>query len=117
MICSGYSAFLTYSASFIVLLYPNLNIGTTFGGQVNRGYLNVSPFIDVSSISVRDTDVRFLNEEELQLLNVTLEKLDLKDTFQKDARDLVLIYLFSGARTSEILYPSFTWDCIKKRFN
>ncbi len=27
---------MTYSASFIVLLYPNLNIGTTFGGQVKK---------------------------------------------------------------------------------
>ena len=48
------------------------------------------------------------------MLNVALEKLDLKDQFQKDAHDLVIIYLFSGARASEILYPAFTWDCIKK---
>ncbi|MEE9572184.1 MAG: tyrosine-type recombinase/integrase [Candidatus Neomarinimicrobiota bacterium] len=90
------------------------NLRTIFKFAVDRGYLGISPFIDVPTISVRETDVRFLNEDELQLLNATLEKLDLKNTFQKDAHDLVLIYLFSGARTSEILYPTFTWDCIKK---
>lgn len=90
------------------------NLRTIFKFAVDRGYLGISPFIDVPIISVRETDVRFLNEDELHLLNVALEKLDLKDTFQKDAYDLVLIYLFSGARTSEVLYPTFTWDCIKK---
>ncbi len=90
------------------------NLRTIFKFAVDRGYLDISPFIDVPTISVRETDVRFLNEDELHLLNVALEKLDLKDQFQKDAHDLVIIYLFSGARASEILYPTFTWDCIKK---
>ena len=89
------------------------NLRTIFKFAVDRGYLNISPFIDVPSISVRENDVRFLNEDELQLLKVSLNKLDENDTFQKDARDLVLIYLFSGARTSEILFPTFTWDCVK----
>lgn len=90
------------------------NLRTIFKFAVDRRYLGVSPFIDVPTISVRETDVRFLNEDELHLLNVALEKLDLKDQFQKDAHDLVIIYLFSGARASEILYPTFTWDCIKE---
>jgi len=90
------------------------NLRTVFKFAVDRGYLGISPFIDVPAISVRETDVRFLNEDELHLLNVALNNLNLKDNFQKDAYDLVLIYLFSGARTSEILYPTFTWDCVKK---
>ena len=90
------------------------NLRTIFKFAVDRGYLNISPFIDVPAISVRENDVRFLNENELQLLKVALSKLDKSDTFQKDAYDLVLIYLFSGARTSEILYPTFAWDCVKK---
>ncbi len=26
--------------------------------------------------------------------------------------DLVLFYLYTGARTSEVLYPHFNWSCI-----
>ncbi len=37
--------------------------------------------------------------------------MDIEDEFERDARDLVLFYLFTGARVSEALYPTFDWSC------
>ena len=90
------------------------NLRTILKFAVDRGFLDRSPFLDVPFVSVRKKDVRYLDEEELERLNETLESLDIKDEFQRDARDLIIFYLFTGARTSEILHPSFSWDCIGK---
>ena len=84
---------------------------TIFNYATKKGYLKSSPLIDVPMVIVQKTDVRFLNDDELIALNDTLGDLDLTDEFQKDARDLVLFYLYSGSRTSEALYPTFTWEC------
>ncbi len=42
---------MTYAASSVVLTYPNLNIGTTFGGQVNYDQDFVE---EVTSLDVED---------------------------------------------------------------
>ena len=62
-------------------------------------------------MSVPKSDVRFLNEDELQALSDALDSLDLSDSFQRDARDLTLFYLYTGARASEALYTTFKWEC------
>ena len=84
---------------------------TLFNFAIKRGYLRLSPLADVALVSYPKADVRFLDENELQTLNVVLEGIDPADEFQRDARDLTLFYLFTGARLSEILYPTFDWSC------
>ena len=32
--------------------------------------------------------------------------------FFRDAHDLIIFYLYTGARTSEALYPNLRWECI-----
>ena len=87
------------------------NLRTLFKYAVDNGFLSKSPFLDVARLTTRETDVRFLNEDELHAVHTTIENLDLSDDFQKDARDLVLFYLYTGARTSEALLPAFDWSC------
>ncbi len=84
---------------------------TLFNFAIKRGYLRVSPLAEVAQVSYPKADVRFLDEDELQTLNVVLEGIDPADEFQRDARDLTLFYLFTGARLSEVLYPTFDWSC------
>jgi len=88
------------------------NLRTIFKYAVDQGYLHQSPFHDVMPLTTRKRDVRFLNEDELQALFVVLTDLDLNDQYQKDAHDLVIFLLFTGARLSEILYPTFDWCCV-----
>ncbi len=60
---------------------------------------------------IHKSDVRFLNENELRSLQFALDSINQEDEFQRDARDLTLFYLFTGARLSEALYPTFDWSC------
>ena len=60
-------------------------------------------------VKVQYKDVRYLNEDELRSLHFAIERLDIPDPWQKDARDLALFLLHTGARVSEITYPGFTW--------
>ena len=92
------------------------NFRTLLNYAVANGYLDKSPLKDVSLVKVPDTDVRFLNDDELSALKVVLDELDLSDDLLKDARDLILFYLYTGARTSEVLYPTFTWECDQQNF-
>ena len=87
---------------------------TLFNFAVKKRYLESSPLVDVAQVNVPKRDVRFLNEDELQSLDAAIAQLDLSDQFQKDARDLTIFYLFTGARLSEALYPTFDWSCICK---
>lgn len=87
---------------------------TLFNFAVDENYIIKSPCKGVSTIKIPRKDVRFINEKELTELFKTLKKLDLTDEFQKDAHDLVIFYLYTGARASEAMYPTFNWDCINK---
>ena len=84
---------------------------TLFNFAVKKGYLPTSPLAEVAQVSYPKADVRFLDETELQNLNVAIESVNISDEFQRDARDLTLFYLFTGARLSEVLYPTFDWSC------
>ncbi len=84
---------------------------TLFNFAVKKGLLKVSPLLEVSRIHVPKADVHFLTEDELNSLQIAAEAIDPTDEFQRDARDLTLFYLFTGARLSEILYPTFDWSC------
>jgi len=68
--------------------------------------------IDVPNVKTISKDVRYLNEEELANLNDALSKMDLTIKYQKDAHDLVLFYLCTGARATEGLFPELRWDSI-----
>ena len=83
---------------------------TLFNFGIKKGYLQKSPLVDVKPYKVANT-VRFLSEAELRELQFVIDSIDREDQYQVDARDLYLFYLHTGARLSEILYPTFTWDC------
>jgi len=90
------------------------NLRTLFNYGKNKGYIDKSPMEGLKNIKTVNHDVRYLNKDELSTLNSTLKSLDKTNFFEKDAHDLTLFYLYTGARTSEILYPHFSWDCITK---
>ncbi len=83
---------------------------TLFNFGIKKGYLKTSPLADVSPYKVANS-VRFLNEVELRNLQFAIASIDQEDEYQRDARDLYLYYLHTGARLSEILYPTFDWSC------
>lgn len=88
------------------------NMRTIFRYGVKHGLIIHSPLDNVENIKTNQNDVRYLNEEELSKLKLVLNNVDLSIPYQKDAHDLTLFYLYTGARTSEALYPNFTWDCV-----
>lgn len=88
------------------------NMRTIFRYGVKHGLINHSPLDNVENIKTNQNDVRYLNEKELSKLKHVLSNVDLNIPYQKDAHDLTLFYLYTGARTSEVLYPNFTWDCV-----
>ena len=90
------------------------SLRTIFNFAVRKGYIEKSPLAEVASVAERRRDVRFLDEDELRSLYLVMEQLDLENPFQRDARDLFLFYLYTGARTSEALYPLLTWQCVGK---
>lgn len=90
------------------------NFRTIFKYAETRDILKHSPLKQVPFIKTPKRDVRYLDEDEMKSLNVVLKSLDLENEFERDARDLVVFFLYTGARTSEALYPSFSWSCIRK---
>lgn len=88
------------------------NLRTIFRFAVKRGFIERSPMNEVASVACHSGDVRFLNSEELENLNTSLENLDMDKKYERDAHDLVIFYLFTGARASECLYPQFSWKYI-----
>ena len=86
---------------------------TIFNFAVGEGFLDKSPLAKVSFVNVPPVEVRFLNEDELKRLLFVLDCIDPANEFQRDARDLTLFYLYTGARASEALYPTFDWTCNK----
>lgn len=89
------------------------NMRTIFRYGVKRGLINHNPLDNVENIKTIQNDVRYLNEKELSDLKDVLNKINLNNPYQKDAHDLTLFYLYTGARTSEALYPNFSWNCIQ----
>ena len=90
------------------------NLRTIFNYAVSNGLIAKNPMKGVSNVKIGRRDVRYLNEDELATLSKVTSAVKLQDPFQKDAHDLVLFYLFTGARASEVLYPHFDWSCIGK---
>lgn len=82
-----------------------------FNFAVRKSLLAASPLVEVSNVHVPQADVRFLNEDELRSLHFALDSINPENEFQRDARDLTLFYLYTGARLSEALYPTFDWSC------
>lgn len=88
------------------------NMRTIFRYGVKHGLISHSPLDNVENIKTNQNDVRYLNEKELSNLKQVLSNVDLNIPYQKDAHDLTLFYLYTGARTSEALYPNLTWEHI-----
>ncbi len=88
------------------------NMRTIFRYGVKHGLIKQNPLDNVENIKTNQNDVRYLNEKELSNLKQVLSNVDLSIPYQKDVHDLTLFYLYTGARTSEALYPNFTWDCV-----
>ena len=82
---------------------------TLFNFAVRQGFLAKSPLRDVPLVKVPHSDVRFLNQDELASLQFAIEHLDFSKPWHRDARDLVLFYLYTGCRLRESLVPNFTW--------
>lgn len=88
------------------------NMRTIFRYGIKHGLINHSPLDNVENIKTNQIDVRYLNEQEISKLKNVLNNVDLNIPYHKDAHDLTLFYLYTGARTSEALYPNFTWECV-----
>lgn len=89
------------------------NLKTIFRYGITNQLIKHNPMVNVGNVKTDKNDVRYLNEGELSSLNKVLETLNMNHPVQKDAHDLVIFYLYTGARTSEILYPHFNWDCVQ----
>jgi len=90
------------------------NLRTIFNYALSHELIHKSPLKDVPYIKISRRDVRYLDEEDIKSLSEALKSCELNNPFQKDAHDLVLFYLFTGARAKEILYPNLNWSCIGK---
>ncbi len=84
---------------------------TLLNFAVKQRYLETSPLADVPYVKFPRPDVRFLDGDELHSLFFTMEAVDQANSFEKDARDLTLFYLYTGARLTEALFPTFDWLC------
>jgi site-specific recombinase XerD len=73
-----------------------------FNYMVRHNFLEESPMSKMKHPTVRDKKIRFLSEDEIYRL---LGKID-----DQNYTDLVLMYLYTGARREEILKDKFTWD-------
>lgn len=91
------------------------NLRAVFRFAVKSGYLSQSPMDNINKIKNNNSDVRFLNEHELTAISDVLSELDFSDRVNKDAHDLFIFYLFTGARASEILRDDLTWSDIGRR--
>ena len=75
-----------------------------FNFFVEQNYLSVSPMKGLKSPKVKDKPIRFLSITEINNL------IDVID--DNNYRDLILMYINTGARRLEILKNNFTWDDI-----
>ena len=73
-----------------------------FNFFVEQNYLSESPMKRLKPPKVKEKPIRFLTIREINRL---IEVID-----DRNYRDLVLMYIYTGARRLEILKDSFTWD-------
>lgn len=82
---------------------------TAFNQFIKWGFLKTNPVKGVSVPNQNQIRVRFLRKEEIYaLLNVIPVG---------DFKDLIIAYLHSGARRSELLHPNFAWDNVDFELN
>ena len=67
--------------------------------------VDCNPVVGVKIPNNDFVKVRFLRIDEINILIRVI-----KDEGEHDFADLVLAYINTGARRSELLYPNFTWD-------
>ena len=75
---------------------------TAFNRFIKWGFLKVNPVKDISLPNQNQIKVRFLRKEEVSAL--------LRVIPAGDFKDLIVAYIHTGARRSELLVPNFTWD-------
>lgn len=73
-----------------------------FNYLVEHDYLNESPMKKIKHPKVKKIPVRFLTVDEINSLMHTVD--------DNDYRDLIMIYITTGARGTEILRENFTWE-------
>ncbi len=78
---------------------------TVFNQAVQWDLLGKSPVRGIALPKVTDTTVRFLREDEISALLSTIE-----NSGELKFHRLVLAYLYTGARRSELLPPRFGWE-------
>ena len=88
------------------------NLKTLFKFAVEKSFIDKSPLHDVKKVKSAKKDVRYLTDSELKKLNVELVSIDETNERERNARDLIQFYLLTGARASEILADSLTWEKI-----
>ena len=82
---------------------------TAFNLFIKWGFLRTNPVKDIMLPNQNQIKVRFLRKEEVSTL--------LRVIPAGDFRDLIIAYLHTGARRSELLYPNFTWDNVDFEIN
>jgi len=80
---------------------------TMFNYGIKNGMLDTNPVNGVMVQNQRKGNIRFLRDDEVELLLKTISKDDNRE-FQR----LVIAYLNTGARRIELLAPLFTWKNI-----
>ena len=82
---------------------------TAFNQFIKWGFLSINPVKDISLPNQNQIKVRFLRKEEVGALLSVIPA--------GGFRDLVIAYLHTGARRSELLYPNFTWENVDFELN
>ena len=82
---------------------------TAFNQFIKWGFLRVNPVKDISLPNQNQIKVRFLRKEEVAAL--------LRVIPIGDFKDLIIAYLHTGARRSELLFPNFTWENVDFEIN
>jgi len=73
-----------------------------FNILIAHEYVQVNPVLSVKMLTVELDEPRSLSDQEIKNLLETIN--------DPNYKDLVLMYLHSGARRSELLAPNFSWD-------
>ena len=82
---------------------------TAFNQFIKWGFLRVNPVKEITLPNQNQIKVRFLRKEEVGALLSIIPA--------GDFRDLIIAYLHTGARRSELLYPNFTQENIDFELN
>ena len=82
---------------------------TAFNQFIKWGFVRVNPAKDISLPNQNQIKVRFLRKEEVGAL--------LRVIPIGGFKDLIIAYLHTGARRSELLHPNFTWESVDFELN